>query len=341
MINYFSKDDVYIFNQIFKSINLQIKYFQKIKMSLSIEFKPKTFNNIRREAKQFEEIALELRRDVIKSLYLAKSGHSGGSLGTADIFAVLFFGGVLHYDANNWKWEKRDRFVLSAGHLAPILYSTLARAGFFPVEELKTLRKIGSRLQGHPGFDMQLPGIETSTASLGQGVSISVGMALSHKYLDKTDQRVFTLTGDGELQEGSVWEAAMSAGNYNLNNLCWIVDNNDCQIDGRVKDVMSIYPLAEKFRAFNFEVIEIDGHNHSQILKAFDYFINHSKQDFGKPVCIIAHTLMGKGVSFMEDNYKWHGNAPNEEQAIQALKELDEYEKKIQSHKFQFELEQQ
>ncbi len=308
-------------------------------MSLSIEFQEKTFKNIKREAHNFEEIALELRRDVIKSLYLARSGHSGGSLGTADIFSVLFFGGVLRYDSKNWKWNKRDRFVMSAGHLAPILYSTLARAGFFPVEELKTLRKIGSRLQGHPGFDMKLPGIETSTASLGQGVSIATGMALSNKYLDKTDQRVFTLSGDGELEEGSTWEAAMSAGNYKLNNLCWIVDNNDCQIDGRVKDVMSIYPLADKFRAFNFDVIEIDGHNYSQILSAFDYFINNSKQDFGKPTCIIAHTIMGKGVSFMEDNYQWHGNPPNELQAIQALQEFDEAEQKMKSHKMQYQME--
>lgn len=310
-------------------------------MPLTIEFQQETFKNTRRELNQFEEIALELRRDVIKSLYLAKSGHSGGSLGTADIFSILYFGGVMRYDPQNWKWNKRDRFVLSAGHLAPILYSTLARAGFFPVEELKTLRKIGSRLQGHPGYDMQLPGIETSTASLGQGVSIAVGMALSHKYLDKTDQRVFTLTGDGELEEGSVWEAAMAAGFYKLNNLCWIVDNNDCQIDGRVKDVMSVYPLIEKFRAFNFDVIEIDGHSYHQILNAFDYFIEHSTNPNNKPICIIAHTLMGRGVSFMEDNYKWHGNPPNEQQTIQALKEFDEFEQKIKSTKVKFQMEKQ
>ncbi|HRS01782.1 MAG TPA: transketolase [Bacteroidota bacterium] len=310
-------------------------------MPLTIEFQQKTFQNTYREPKEFEEIALELRRDVIKSLYLAKSGHSGGSLGIADIMSVLFFGGIMRYDSQNWKWEKRDRFVLSAGHLAPILYSTLARAGFFPVEELKTLRKIGSRLQGHPGRDMELPGIESSTGSLGQGVSIAVGMALSHRYLDKTDQRVFTLSGDGELEEGSTWEAAMAAGNYKLNNLCWIVDNNNCQIDGRVEDVMSVYPLVDKFKAFNFDVIEIDGHSYTQLLEAFNCFIRNSSENFGKPVCIIAHTFMGKGVSFMEDNYKWHGNPPNEEQAIQALKELDKYEQIIKSSNMEPKMEKQ
>jgi len=309
-------------------------------MPLTIEFQQKTFQNTYREPDQFEEIALELRRDVIKSLFLAKSGHSGGSLGVADIFSVLYFGGVMRYDPQNWQWKKRDRFVLSAGHLAPILYSTLARAGFFPVEELKTLRKIDSRLQGHPGRDMELPGIESSTGSLGHGVSIAVGIALSHKYLDKTDQRVFTLSGDGELEEGSTWEAAMAAGNYKLNNLCWIVDNNNCQIDGYVNDVMNIYPLIDKFKAFNFDVIEIDGHNYNQILDAFDYFIKNSLEDYAKPICIIAHTFMGRGVSFMENNYKWHGNPPNEEQAIQALKEFDVYERKIKSSNLESKMEQ-
>ncbi|MCX7908128.1 MAG: transketolase [Ignavibacteria bacterium] len=289
---------------------------------MEITFEEKIFENRKRKPDEFSEIARELRRDVIKSLFLAQSGHSGGSLGTADIFAVLFFGGYLRYDPKNPKWEERDRFVLSAGHICPILYSTLARAGFFPVSELATLRKLGSRLQGHPALDTNLPGIETSAGSLGQGVSIAVGMALSDKYLDKNNRRVFVLTGDGELQEGSTWEAAMSAGNFKLDNLCWIVDNNDCQIDGRVRDVMSIYPLDKKFEAFKFEVITIDGHNYQEIMDAFDKFIESHNKGIGKPTVIIAKTIMGYPISFMKDNYEWHGIPPNEEQAIISLREL-------------------
>ncbi len=287
-----------------------------------VEFDDLTFDNRPRKAEEFAEIALKIRRDIIKSLVLAKSGHSGGPLGITDVMTVLYFGGFMHYDPKEPKWERRDRFVLSAGHLCPVLYSVLARAGFFPVEELKTLRKYGSRLQGHPGIDMNLPGLEASTGSLGQGISIAVGMALSDKYLDKNDRKVFTLTGDGEIQEGSVWEAAMSAGNFKLNNLCVIVDNNDCQIDGRVHEVMSIYPIDKKFEAFNFDVINIDGHDFSEIIDAFNQFNMNSKNQTGKPTAIIAKTFMGKGVSFMEDKYEWHGIPPNEEQAIQALKEL-------------------
>ncbi|HPP38803.1 MAG TPA: transketolase [Candidatus Kapabacteria bacterium] len=293
-------------------------------MAINIKFSEKTFQNKRREPSEYAEIALELRRDVIKSLYLAKSGHSGGSLGTADIFSVLYFGGILRYRPEEPYWKERDRFVLSAGHLAPILYATLARAGYLEPSELSTLRKYNSRLQGHPGIDHHLPGLETSSGSLGQGISIAVGMAMSDKYLDKTDRRVFCLTGDGELQEGICWEAAMCAGHYKLDNLCWIVDSNDCQIDGRVRDVMSIYPLADKFRAFNFEVVEIDGHNYEEIQSAFDKFIDYHTHNNGKPFVIIANTFMGKGVSFMHDSYKWHGNPPNEEQAIKALEELGE-----------------
>ncbi|HOM04553.1 MAG TPA: transketolase, partial [Candidatus Kapabacteria bacterium] len=277
-------------------------------MAINIKFSEKTFQNKRREPSEYAEIALELRRDVIKSLYLAKSGHSGGSLGTADIFSVLYFGGILRYRPEEPYWKERDRFVLSAGHLAPILYATLARAGYLEPSELSTLRKYNSRLQGHPGIDHHLPGLETSSGSLGQGISIAVGMAMSDKYLDKTDRRVFCLTGDGELQEGICWEAAMCAGHYKLDNLCWIVDSNDCQIDGRVRDVMSIYPLADKFRAFNFEVVEIDGHNYEEIQSAFDKFIDYHTHNNGKPFVIIANTFMGKGVSFMHDSYKWHGN---------------------------------
>ncbi len=292
-------------------------------MSLEVTFKDIVFDNKTREVEEFSPIALELRKDIIKSLFLAKSGHSGGSLDTADLMAALFFGGFMKYDAKNPDWKERDRFVLSAGHIAPVLYSALARAGYFPVEELATLRKYGSRLQGHPGRDTHLPGIETASGSLGQGISIAVGMAMSHKYLDKTNQRVFVLSGDGELEEGSSWEAAMTAANYKLDNLCWIVDNNDCQIDGRVKDVMSIYPLDKKFEAFNFDVIQIDGHDFQQITDAYSQFIQNHENGTGKPTVIIAKTFMGEGVSFMRDKYQWHGVPPNEEQATKALEELD------------------
>ena len=292
-------------------------------VEIMFEFEKVTFENKPRESGEFKPIAKELRKDVIKSLTLAGSGHSGGSLGTADLFAVLFFGGIMRYDPQNPKWEQRDRFVLSAGHICPILYATLARAGFFPVEELKTLRKLGSRLQGHPALDVGLPGIETAAGSLGQGISIAVGMAMSDKYLDKNDRRVFALTGDGELQEGSTWEAAMAAGNYKLDNLCWIVDNNDCQIDGRVRDVMSIYPIEKKFEAFNFEVLTIDGHNYSEIYDAFKKFIQNHEQKIGRPTVIIAKTKMGYPISFMFDKYEWHGIPPTEEQALIALKELE------------------
>lgn len=292
-------------------------------VEIMFEFEKVTFENKPRESWEFKPIAKELRKDVIKSLTLAGSGHSGGSLGTADLFAVLFFGGIMRYDPLNPKWEQRDRFVLSAGHICPILYATLARAGFFPVEELKTLRKLGSRLQGHPALDVGLPGIETAAGSLGQGISIAVGMSMSDKYLDKNDRRVFALTGDGELQEGSTWEAAMAAGNYKLDNLCWIVDNNDCQIDGRVRNVMSIYPIEKKFEAFNFEVLTIDGHNYSEIYDAFKKFIQNHEQKIGRPTVIIAKTKMGYPISFMFDKYEWHGIPPTEEQALIALKELE------------------
>jgi len=291
-------------------------------MALEVTFSDKTFDNKRRKPEEFSEIALEIRRDIIKSLYLAKSGHSGGTLGTSDIFSVLFFGGVMKYNPKKPDWNERDRFVLSAGHLCPVLYSTLARAGYYSTEELYRLRKYGSRLQGHPGFDMKLPGIESSTGSLGQGISIAVGMAMSDKLVDKNNRRVFALTGDGEVEEGGVWEAAMAAGNYKLDNLCWILDNNDCQIDGRVKDVMSIYPVDKKFEAFRFDVINIDGHNYTEIINAFNKFISNNESKIGKPTVIIAKTIMGKGVSFMEDKYIWHGNPPNEEQAKIALEEL-------------------
>lgn len=291
-------------------------------MAIEIEFSDKTFENRRRKADEYPEIALEIRRDIIKSLVLAKSGHSGGPLGSTDLFTVLYFGGYMRYNPADYKWIGRDRFVLSAGHMSPVLYSALARAGYFPPEEMKTLRKWGSRLQGHPGIDMGLPGVEASTGSLGQGISIAVGMAISDRLVDKSDRKVFCMTGDGELEEGTVWEAAMSASNFKLSNFCWIVDNNNCQIDGYVTDVMNIYPLDKKFESFGFDVINIDGHNYNEIINAFDKFMENSKIADGKPTVIIAKTIMGKGVSFMENKYQWHGNPPNEEQALQALSEL-------------------
>ncbi len=292
-------------------------------MNLKVKFDNTTFENKRRPPDEFKSIANLLRIDVIKSLVLAGSGHSGGPLGIADVMSVLYFGGYLNYNSKDPFWEGRDKFILSAGHMSPILYSVLARAGYFPTSELATFRKYGSRLQGHPGLDVKLPGVETSSGSLGQGVSIAVGMAISHKHIDRDSREVYCITGDGELQEGACWEAAMTAGQYKLDNFCWIVDNNDCQIDGRVKNVMNIYPLKEKFEAFGFYVIEIDGHNIVEIIQSLDKFTRHHALLKGKPVCIIAKTIMGKGVSFMNDNYKWHGNPPNEEQAIKALEELE------------------
>lgn len=287
------------------------------------EFSDLVFDNKKKSIQEYVEITKELKRDVIKSLALAKSGHSGGSLGIAEILTVLYFGGYMKYNSSYPEWKERDRFVLSAGHLAPVLYSVLARSGYFPATELATLRKYNTRLQGHPGLDVKLPGIETSTGSLGQGVSIAVGMAISDKIVDKNDRMVFCLTGDGELQEGASWEAAMAAGSLKLNNLCWIVDNNDCQIDGRVKDVMSIYPLNKKFEAFNFDVIEIDGHDYNQIEDALNQFLVGSKKENAKPTCIIAKTFMGNGISFMHDKYQWHGNPPKPDQADKALLELN------------------
>ncbi|KXK57589.1 MAG: Transketolase [Chlorobi bacterium OLB7] len=279
---------------------------------------PMPYSNERHSPEKLAEIAREIRRDIIRSLVVAKSGHSGGPLGSADIFAVLYMGGVMNHDPQNPAKPGRDRFILSAGHMCPVLYATLANAGFFPKSELLTLRKFGSRLQGHPGRDMHLPGIESSTGSLGQGLSIAVGMAMSDKLVDRNNARVYALTGDGELQEGSIWEAVMSAAHYQLDNFCMIVDNNDCQIDGRVPDVMNIYPLREKFESFNFHVIECDGNNTAELLAAFD----EAKTIKGKPTCIIARTYMGNGVSFMQDKFEWHGKPPSEDQAKVALEEL-------------------
>jgi transketolase len=234
----------------------------------------------------------------------------------------MYFGGYMRYKPEDMQWEGRDRFVLSAGHMCPVMYATLANAGCFPKAELATLRKYNTRLQGHPGRDMGLPGVETSSGSLGQGISIAVGMAMSDKLLDKNDRRVFSLTGDGELQEGSVWEAAMAASHFKLDNFCWIIDNNDCQIDGRIKEVLDVYPIDEKCKSFGFDTVVVDGHNFTELMGAFDRFLENQKNNTGKPTAIIAKTYMGHGVSFMNDNYKWHGMPPSVEQAQQALAEL-------------------
>lgn len=264
---------------------------------------------------QLREKAKDIRIDIIKSLYHAGSGHPGGSLSAADILTVLYFH-EMNVDPDDPKMKGRDKFVLSKGHAGPVLYSTLAEKGFFPKEKLETLRKLGSDLQGHPDMHM-VPGVEMSTGSLGQGFSTSIGMALAGK-LDNDKGRVYTLLGDGELQEGIVWEAAMAAGHYKLDNLCAIVDWNGLQIDGFNDDVMKVTPIADKFKAFGFYTIEIDGHSFDGIIDA----LTQAKLVKGKPTAIIAKTIKGKGVSFMENQASWHGVAPDEEQAKEAVKEL-------------------
>ena len=265
---------------------------------------------------QLQIVANKIRKGIIEGVHSAKAGHPGGSLSSADIFAYLYFE-ELNIDPQNPKKADRDRFVLSKGHVAPGYYAALANRGFFPVEDLKTLRHIGSYLQGHP--DMKhIPGVDMSSGSLGQGVSAAVGMALSAK-LDQADYRVYTLLGDGEIQEGQVWEAAMFAGAKKLDNMVWVVDNNGLQIDGNVADVCSPYPIDEKFKAFNFNVINIDGHNFDEIDAAF----KAAKECKGMPTVIVAKTIKGKGVSFMEDKASWHGVAPNDEEYAIAMEELE------------------
>ena len=264
---------------------------------------------------QLEKIANEVRKGVIKGVHSAKSGHPGGSLSSADIFTYLYFE-EMNVDPKDPKKADRDRFVLSKGHTAPGLYSVLAERGYFPKEDLKTLRHLGSYLQGHP--DMKhIPGIDMSSGSLGQGISAAVGMALGAKLQNKAF-RVYTLLGDGEIQEGQVWEAAMFAGFRKLDNLVVVVDNNGLQIDGKVDEVCSPYPIDKKFEAFNFHVIKINGHDFDELRNAFE----QAKQVKDKPTMIISHTIKGKGVSYMENNYAWHGAAPNDEQYETAMKEL-------------------
>ena len=268
-----------------------------------------------KDVERLEKQAVQIRHDIISMIHAAKAGHPGGSLSAVEMVTALYFH-VLNIDPKNPKWEDRDRFVLSKGHTAPGLYAALALRGYFPEEDLLTLRQIGSHLQGHPNMNLT-PGVDMSTGSLGQGVSTAAGMALAAKYQGK-DCRVYTLLGDGEIQEGEVWEAFMFAHHYKLDNLCVIIDNNGLQIDGRVEDVMSPYPIPEKLRAFGFQVYEIDGHDFEQMETAF----NQARETKGVPSAIVMKTVKGKGVSFMENQAGWHGKAPNDEEFEIAMNEL-------------------
>lgn len=259
-------------------------------------------------------ISTRMKRDIIQ-LVAKNTGHPGGALGAADLIAELYFNRMKH-DPQNPDKEDRDRFVLSNGHICAALYSAMARSGYFPVEELGTLRKINSRLQGHPSR-VDLPGVETSSGPLGQGLSVANGMALANR-LKNIDARIYCLVGDGEIQEGQIWEAVMTSAHYKLDKLALIVSWNDIQIDGRVKDVMNIEPIADKFKSFGWHTIEIDGHDLHQIREAFDQFEQHK----GAPTAIIARTVIGKGVSYMEHEPIWHGKAPSADEAAQALQEI-------------------
>lgn len=260
-------------------------------------------------------MANEVRKGIITATHSAKSGHPGGSLSAADIFTYLYFE-EMNIDPKNPKWEERDRFVLSKGHVAPGLYSALAERGFFPKEDLTTLRHTGSYLQGHP--DMKhIPGVDMSSGSLGQGLSVAAGMAAAGK-MDGKDYRVYALTGDGEIQEGQIWEAAMWAGFKKLDNLCVIVDNNNLQIDGTVEEVCSPYPIDRKFEAFNFHVINVNGNDFDELRAAFE----EARRTKGMPTAIIAKTVKGLGVSYMENVADWHGKAPNDEEFGRAMEEL-------------------
>lgn len=265
---------------------------------------------------EMKEMAKTVRKDVLKMICESGSGHPGGSLSSTDLLVTLYFNKMKHNPLKP-DWEDRDRFILSKGHICPALYSVLARAGYYSADELFSLRKMFSRLQGHPALNKNLPGIEVSSGSLGQGLSVACGIAIGAKS-NKKDFKVYCLTGDGELQEGQIWEAAMTADHYKLDNLICIVDKNNLQIDGQVKDVMNIDPLTDKFKAFNWHTIDCDGHSIEELFKAFD----EAKHYKGKPICIIAHTVKGKGVSFMENVAGWHGKAPSKDECEMALKEL-------------------
>lgn len=269
------------------------------------------------KALELQKTATIIRKYVIEEVFSAKSGHPGGSLSCTDIFTTLYFD-EMNVDVKNPKWADRDRFVLSKGHCAPALYATLAVKGFFPEEDLYTFRKVDSYLEGHPNMTY-VPGVDMSTGSLGQGISTAVGMALAGK-IDNKDYRVYSILGDGELEEGQVWEAAMAASHYKLDNLTAFVDYNGLQIDGNITDVMNPEPVADKFIAFGWNVIVVDGHNHAQIKDA----IEAAKTVKGKPTMVVCRCIKGKDVSFMENQYGWHGTAPNQEQRDQAIAELDE-----------------
>jgi transketolase len=279
------------------------------------------------KTKELESKANEIRMSIIQALEEAGSGHTAGPLGMADIFTVLYFH-TLKHDPKNPSWDERDRLVLSNGHICPVLYATMAHAGYFPVEELKTLRKFGSRLQGHPHRDF-LPMLETSSGPLGSGLSQAVGMALADK-MDvgvNSGRRIYCLLSDGELEEGQTWEAAMLAGKENLSNLVAVIDRNNIQIDGYVEDIMPLEPLSDKWRAWNWSVIEIDGHNMEEIADAFE----RARATSANPTMIIAHTIPGKGVKEFEKDYRWHGKPPKKDEADMALKELRTLGGKIRS----------
>ncbi len=265
---------------------------------------------------KYIDLSKQVRRDIIEMLHIAGSGHPGGSLSCVELMVALYFG-VLKHDCANPFWEDRDRVIFSKGHVCPTQYSCLSRACYFEESELKTLRKLGSRLQGHPGYKCCLPGIEISTGSLGQGLSIGSGMCLAFK-LDKKASRAFVLIGDGELQSGQIWEAAMTASHHKLDNLCAIIDFNGLQIDGKIEDIKNVQPIKAKFESFGWNAIEVDGHKYSEIFEAYENFATTK----GKPTAIIAKTVKGKGVSFMEHNVEWHGKAPNEKEKELAFTEI-------------------
>lgn len=264
---------------------------------------------------ELKKIAFEIRKNILNMVFEASSGHPGGALSIADLLSYLYFNEI-NVDINNSKSENRDRVILSKGHASAGLYSVLAEKGFFDKNELKGFRKIDSFLQGHPDMN-KVPGVDMTTGSLGQGLSVANGIAMAGK-LDKKDYRVYCILGDGEIEEGQVWEAVMTASHYGLDNLCVIVDNNNLQIDGTIEKVMNSYPIDEKFKAFNFNVININGHDFEEIRNAFE----EAKKVKGKPTAIIAKTIKGKGISFMENECSWHGKAPNEDEYKKAINEL-------------------
>ena len=264
---------------------------------------------------ELKQMTTKVRKGIVDAVYSGKSGHPGGSLSIADVLTVLYFN-QMNIDEKNPKWEDRDRLVLSKGHCSPALYSCLANRGFFNVEDLKTFRNINSYLQGHPDMN-KVPGVDMTSGSLGQGLSVANGMAIAGK-MDNKDYRVYCILGDGEIEEGEIWEAAMTSSKYKLDNLCVIVDNNNLQIDGTIEEVMSSYPIDEKFKSFGFQVINVDGHNLQEIIDGFEV----AKNVKDKPTCIIAKTIKGKGISYMENQVGWHGKAPNDEQYKIAIEEL-------------------